>query len=169
MAADSKSRTYRDGDSPHGLSNAIIRYLSTHMGEAFDLADQICDANGEPRLLTWDECWDIIGGMDPEDAFCAGMTSDAIGKGHYHTFDGNSFSTIPDHWAYMKDILYFASEDIARGRYEISKELQAVINAAGRGDFRNCNAKPAGKVSNNARTKAKTTARKPAKATSKRR
>lgn len=155
MATD--SRVYRDGGSPHGLSNAIIRYLSTHMGEAFDLADQICDANGEPRLLTWDECWDIIGRMDPEDAFCAGMTSDAIMKGRYHTFDGDSFSTIPDHWAYMKDIIYFATEDIARGRYEISKELRAVIDAAGKTSGKATGGgsrKPAPKTSKNTRSKA---------------
>ena len=175
MAGDSsRFREYGEGDSPYFLSNAILHYLLMNTMEAFDLADQICDANGESRLLSWDDCWEIIGKMTPDDAFCAGMRSDPIAKVGYHTFDGERFRRIPDFWAYMKDIFTFASEDIANGRYEISDGLRAAIDAAKKGDLKNCNARPkagskARKASNNGRPKAKASARKPAKAASGRR
>ena len=165
-------RRCRDGDPTYYPVDAIIHYLSTRIGEADDLVNQICDDNGDQRLLTWDDCWDIIGKMEPDDAFCAGMSSEPLMKGHFHTFDGDRFRLIPNPWAYMKDIIYFAADDIVRGKYEISKDLQAVIDTVSKGDFRTCNSRPkagskaksVGKKSNNARPKA--SARKPAKATS---
>ena len=171
-------REYSEEDVPYTLSIAIIYYLARHLKEAYDLADQICDDNGESRLLTWDDCWEIIGKMTPDDAFCAGLLSDAMAKGGYHTFDGKCFRRIPDPWAYMKDIFTFAANDIANGRYEISDGLRKVIDAAERGDFKNCNARPkagsgkrpAPRSSKNTRSKAgakapakKTTNRAPAR------
>ncbi len=164
-------RRCRDGDPTYYPADAIIHYLSTHIGEADDLANQICDDNGDQRLLTYDDCLDIIDRMRPDDAFRAGQTSDALMRGHFHIFDGDRFRLIPNPWAYMKDIIYFAADDIVRGKYEISEDLRAVIDVVAKGDFGTCNARPkAGtkakqvkKASNSAK------ARKPAKATQGRR
>jgi len=162
MPGDSRFREYSEGDSPYFLSNAIIRYLSSNMGEAYDLADLICDDNGESRLLTYDDCWRIVGKMKPDEAYCVGVMSEPLMRGRFYTFDGDRFLRISDPWAYMKDIFTFASEDIARGKYEISDGLRAAIDAARKGDLKNCNArpkagsgrKPAPRSSKNTRSKA---------------
>ncbi len=163
----------RDGGAPYFQTHAIDCYLFKHMSEAFDLCDQICDDIGEPRLLSWDDCWEIIGKMTPEDAFTCGRISNALAKGGYHTFEGGRFCNITSSWEYMKRTFHFASKGIVNGRYEISDGLRAAIDAARESDVENCNArpkvgygKPAPKSSKNAPPKAG--AKAPAKKTSNR-
>ncbi len=164
-------RRCRDGDPTYYPSNAIIHYLSGNFEEALELANEISDDIGDPRLLSYDECWDIIGKMKkPNEAYRAGMTSDPLMMGFYYQFDGDRFRLIANPWSYMKDIFYEASGDIVAGRYEISKDLRSVIDAVTKGDFKTCNARPkagnakksAPKSSKNTRSKApakKTTSR----------
>ena len=135
-------RRCRDSDPTYYPSDAIIHYLSDNFLEAVELANQISDDIGDSRLLSYDDCWDIIEKMKrPNEAYRAGMTSDPLMMGHYYLFDGDRFLLIPNAWAYMKDVFYFASEDIVAGKYDISKDLRAVIDAVTKGDFKTCNAK----------------------------
>ncbi len=134
-------RRCRDTDPTYYPSDAIIHYLSDNFLEALELANQICDDNGDSRLLSYDDCWDMIEKMKPDDAYCAGMLSDTLMRGHYFQFDGDKFRLVPNVWSYMKDVFYFASEDIVAGKYDTSKDLRSVIDAVTKGDFKTCNVK----------------------------
>lgn len=122
-------------DPTYTMSDAIVQYFlyeGDRSSEAMELANQIWDADDGycDRLLTYSDCKDIISEMDPLDAFQTGATSEALMRGHYYTYDGDCcFKLVPDHQAYVRDVIRHATEDIVRGKYRISKDLRSVIDA----------------------------------------
>ncbi len=131
MAADlAYFKLCRDTDPTYGVEDAIVEYLHGDFDEAKYLTDQICDeCNPDGRLLTYDEANDVIEDMTPVDAYWMGRFSCNLDSGSYYRIDGyGHFEPVFDPWGYLKDIIYDSWEDIVGGRYDISADLQSVID-----------------------------------------
>ena len=120
MAADlAYFRKCRDTDPTYEVKHAIVEYLHGDFYEAKTLANELCDEcfnDPDRSLLDVDEVYDLVGLMEPIDAFNMGRLSDDIDSGGYYCIDGyGHFERVLDPWDYLKDILYDGWENIVDG------------------------------------------------------
>ncbi len=133
MAADLEYfRLCRDTDPTYEVKHAIVEYLHGDFDEARELANELCDDcfnNPDARLLDVDEVYDLVNLMEPIDAFNMGRLSDDIDTRWYYTIDGQGyFEKVLEPWDYLKGILYDGWKHIVNGEFEISDDLQSVID-----------------------------------------
>lgn len=124
-------RRCRDSDPSYKVDNAIVEYLSKHFEEARWLANQICDLNNDSDrcLLSYSDVYEMVEDMSPIDAYEMGHFSEELSYGDYYYIDGDGFFQITlAPWNHVKDILYDGYEDIVNGEFDISDELQSVID-----------------------------------------
>ncbi len=124
-------RRCRDFDPSYKVDNAIVEYLSKHFEEARRLANKICDLNNDSDrcLLSYYDVYGMVEDMSPIDAYEMGHHSDELSCGdYYYTDEDGYFQITLTPWNHVKDILYDGYEDIVNGEFEISDELQSVID-----------------------------------------
>lgn len=127
------------------LRTAVCDYLDKNFDEALDIARQYWyEKDPDSAMLSYDEACDYIETMKPLDAFWLGRFSDSIDADSWYRFDGYGHLK----WVYAKDyvsdVIEEICEDLPDGEYEISDELQAIIDRFMEEDEGSDNRKSAG-------------------------
>ena len=122
---------YRDTDPTFTAVDAVIEYLRGHPDEARDLAYQYWgehDPDGEPFDQEFAIDY-ILNHMSPEDAYWMGVFSERLNDYDLFRLDGyGHFEAIGDEEEYMLDACKEAVDGIVDGDYDVSDELQAIID-----------------------------------------
>ncbi len=137
----------RKNDPSYDAPTAIIEYLEENIQEAVLLAYQYWDKNDPDEIpFGMDYALDeIIGNMTPQEAYWMAINSDPLSPHGSYRLDGyGHFEEIEDETEYMLDACREAADDIAGGWYEVSDELQAIIDLFDE-DSKSNNRKPAAK------------------------
>ncbi len=144
MVSIDQIKRYRDTDPTYTVTDAIIEYLSGNPAEAKELAYQYWDRN-DPDAIPFDKEFaleEVIGNMAPREAYWMGIFSEPLTDFNLYRLDGyGHFQAIGDEEEYMLDACKEAVDDIADGEYEISDELQDIIDLFDE-DSRSNNRKP---------------------------
>ena len=127
------------------LRTAVCEYLDKNFDEALDIARQYWyEKDPDGAMLSYDEACDYIEQMKPLDAFWLGRYSESINPGSWYRFDGYGHLEWVNEEEYVSDVIEEICEDLPDGEYEISDELQAIIDRFMEDDGRSDNRRSAG-------------------------
>lgn len=132
MTNFSQIKRHRDTDPTYIVNDAISEYLKGHLDEAKDIAHQYW-AEKCPEEEPFDQEFaleHIIGHMSPEDAYWMGVFSEKLNDYDLFCLNGyGHFEAIGDEGEYaLETIMECAVDGIIGGDYEISDELQAIVD-----------------------------------------
>lgn len=157
-------RRVKREDPSYTARDAVMEYLDEHPDEAAYIADQYWDDNPDDEMFDQDRIYDLIDQMKPEEAFRLGcMADEGIIGADWVRFDGYAnLRIVHDPKEYRKDACRDGMRHILDGDYEISDELQEIIDLFS--DRASYNRRPAKKASSDGTTKTKKASKNLAKA-----